>query len=59
MSSRFAIAVPCILCVLPGSLRAEPLGEYWGTAEEEAKYYRIVEIPIPEKMSIWIVSTPA
>ena len=31
---------------------AEPLGEYWGTAEEEAKYYRIVEIPFPDDLAL-------
>ncbi len=35
-----------------GLLRAEPLGEYWGTAEEEAKYYRIVEIPFPKNLAL-------
>jgi hypothetical protein len=28
------------------------LGEYWNTAEEEAKYYRIVELPIPKGAGI-------
>lgn len=28
-------------------LHAEDLGKMWGTAEEEAKYYPIVDIPIP------------
>ncbi|MEZ6057313.1 MAG: hypothetical protein R3C01_11470 [Planctomycetaceae bacterium] len=31
---------------------AEELGEYWGTAEEEAKYYRIVEVPFPEELAL-------
>ena len=30
----------------------QPLGEYWGTAEEESKYYEIVEIPIPDEMAL-------
>ena len=29
-------------------LQGEALGEEWGTAEREAAYYRIVEIPVPE-----------
>ena len=29
----------------------ETLGEYWDTAEEESKYYRIVEIPMPAGMA--------
>lgn len=33
-------------------LSAQTLGEDWGTAEEESKYYKIVEIPIPEGMAI-------
>ncbi|MCA9163001.1 MAG: hypothetical protein KDA62_08480 [Planctomycetales bacterium] len=33
-------------------LRAETLGEYWGTAEEEAKYYRIVDIPFPDQLAL-------
>ena len=30
----------------------EPLGEYWGTAEEEAKYYKLVDIPLPDDLAI-------
>lgn len=48
---KTAIAVITFL-TLVGSLHAEPLGEYWGTAEEEAKYYRIVEIPFPKDMAL-------
>ncbi len=48
---RMRIATVIVLS-LGASLRAEPLGEYWGTAEEEAKYYRIVEIPFPEKLAL-------
>jgi hypothetical protein len=49
MKLRF---VTLIILSLAGNLRAETLGEYWGTAEEEAKYYRIVEVPIPEGMAL-------
>jgi hypothetical protein len=49
MQLRF---VTLIILSLAGNLRAETLGEYWGTAEEEAKYYRIVEVPIPEGMAL-------
>ncbi len=31
-------------------LHAEELGEMWGTAKEEAKYYPIVNIPIPPEV---------
>jgi len=44
--------VTILLLASVGALRAETLGEYWGTAEEEAKYYRIVEIPFPKGMAI-------
>lgn len=30
----------------------EPLGEYWGTGEEEAKYYRLVDVPLPAELAI-------
>ena len=35
--------------VLP---QQEPLGEYWGTAEEEQKYYKLVDIPLPEELAV-------
>ncbi|MCP4175280.1 MAG: hypothetical protein GY758_31405 [Fuerstiella sp.] len=44
--------ITLIIFSLAAKLRAETLGEYWGTAEEEAKYYRIVEVPIPEGMAL-------
>lgn len=30
----------------------EPLGEFWGTGEEEAKYYKLVEVPLPAELAI-------
>lgn len=30
----------------------EPLGEYWGTAEEEAKYYKLVNVPLPKELAV-------
>ena len=47
-------AVAAVLFSLSGAgqIAAQPLGEYWNTAEEEAKYYRIVEIPTPEETAI-------
>lgn len=30
----------------------EPLGEYWGTAESEAKYYKLVDIPLPKELAV-------
>lgn len=46
-----ALVLPVLLAVTTPT-RAEKLGEYWGTAEEEAKYYKIVEIPIPKGMAL-------
>ncbi len=43
------------IAALPSNFRpvhAQTLGEYWDTAEEESKYYRIVEIPVPKQLSI-------
>ncbi len=40
------------LALLAGSAWGETLGEYWDTAEEESKYYRIVEIPMPSGVAI-------
>ncbi len=36
--------------------QAQSLGEYWDTAEEETKYYRIVDVPIPEGVALEAVS---
>ena len=41
-----------IILLAASRLHAQPLGEYWDTAEEEAKYYRISDIPIPEGMAL-------
>ena len=30
----------------------EPLGEYWGTGEAESKYYKLVDLPLPEELAI-------
>ncbi|WP_231741995.1 DUF7133 domain-containing protein [Stieleria varia] len=46
------IAIAFIGAHLLASCHAETLGEYWGTAEEEAKYYRIVEVPFPDGMAL-------
>ena len=44
------ICTACFACIAifftPAMVLGETLGEYY-TAEEEAKYYRIVEIPMP------------
>ncbi|MGI9474595.1 MAG: DUF7133 domain-containing protein [Rubripirellula sp.] len=43
----------CTLFALHGSVsNAETLGEYWDTAEEESKYYKIVDFELPKGSSI-------
>ena len=46
VNTRFIIAVVAISCA-PLLRAEEDLGAMWGTAAEEAKYYPIVNIPIP------------
>ncbi|MBD3672148.1 MAG: hypothetical protein HUJ26_01365 [Planctomycetaceae bacterium] len=46
------VALLVVLGLVNLATAQQPLGEYWGTAEEEAKYYRIVEIPIPDDMAL-------
>ena len=40
------------LVVMTGQLNAQSLGEYWDSAEEESKHYRIVEVPIPDEIPL-------
>ena len=40
------------LLLIPGSIQAQTLGEYWGTEEDESRYYRLVDIPLPDKMPL-------
>ncbi len=47
-SIRFVLLAAAL--VLAPHLPAEELGEMWGTAKEEAKYYPIVNIPIPPEV---------
>ncbi|QEF97416.1 hypothetical protein Mal15_14560 [Stieleria maiorica] len=51
LSTSLLIILTSVLCAAT-SLPAQTLGEYWDTAEEEAKYYKIVEIPMPEDAAI-------
>lgn len=30
----------------------EPLGEFWGTAEAEQEYYRLVDVPLPKELAV-------
>ena len=43
------LTIRLILALLP---QQEPLGEYWGTAEEEAKYYKMVDVPLPKELAV-------
>ena len=43
------VAVFLLAC---STLRAEDLGGMWGTASEEEKYYKLVQIPIPEAVPL-------
>ncbi|KAA5539189.1 hypothetical protein FYK55_25040 [Roseiconus nitratireducens] len=45
-----AFLVPLLLAATV--VDAETLGEYWNTAEEEAKYYRIIDIPLPTDLPL-------
>ena len=42
------IAIATIACIP----QQDPLGEYWGTEEEESKYYKLVDIPLPKDLAI-------
>jgi hypothetical protein len=54
MSLRIATLLVAVMVLIPAAvpLPAQTLGDYWGTAEEESKYYKIVEIPIPDGVAI-------
>ena len=45
---RFILVL--VIAAIPHALGAEDLGEMWGTAQEEEKYYPIVNIPIPPEV---------
>jgi hypothetical protein len=49
MTFLFKLCYWTMLWLLP---QQEPLGEYWGTGEEEGKYYKLVDIPLPKELSI-------
>ena len=49
---QLRIALLLMMFPVTGRSGAETLGGYWGTAEKEAEYYKIVEIPIPDGMAI-------
>lgn len=49
---RQVFTVGCIWSLVFAAAQAQPLGEYWGTADREAKYYKIVDVPIPDELAI-------
>ncbi len=49
---RCGLLVLLLLGVTAIDARAQPLGDSWGTAEREAAYYRIVDLPIPEGLAL-------
>ncbi len=48
-----SIVLFSMLAFLP---QQEPLGEYWGTGEREAKYYKLVDVPLPQELAIEVGS---
>ena len=49
MAIIFNLIAWSMLAITP---QQEPLGEYWGTGEEEAKYYKLVDIPLPKELAV-------
>jgi hypothetical protein len=47
-----ALRLCASLFILFPCLNAEEVGERWGTAERERKYYRLVDLPIPKNLVI-------
>ena len=48
--NRSSIALALLWLVLaPVIVHAQTLGDYWGTEEEESKYYRIVDVPLGDR----------
>lgn len=48
MTVLFKLVAMLLACVPP----QETLGEYWGTAEAESKYYPMVDVPLPNELAI-------
>ena len=44
---KWSFLLSALLFAMPRQAWSQTLGEYWGTAEQESKYYKIVDIPIP------------
>ncbi len=58
MSQRAASLVLTLaaLVLLAATARSQPLGDRWGTAEAEAEFYRIVDLPFDEELAIEVGS---
>ena len=41
-----------VLAIVGAMPVQERLGEYWGTGEAESKYYKLVDVPLPESLAI-------
>ncbi len=56
MVTRIRISAALLVCLFSSALRAEDLGAMWGTAEEENKYYKLVNVPIPDEIPLKVGS---
>ena len=53
MQIKTLVIIGLLTACLPAPvLRAQELGAMWGTAKEEAKYYKLVSIPIPTEVPL-------
>lgn len=51
--STFLLSLILIVAgLIPSQINAQKLGQFWDTAEEESKYYKIVDVPIPKGMAM-------
>ena len=44
---KFFVAAACACAP-----QQEPLGEFWGTGEAEAEYYKLVDVPLPKELAV-------
>lgn len=44
--------LPLLALTLSFLPQQQPLGEYWGTGEAEAAYYRLVDVPLPKELAV-------
>lgn len=50
--ARLAYFVLGVTAGLASTVSAQALGGMWGTAHAEAEYYRIVDVPVPERLKL-------